>query len=393
MSDFLGYRFVLNKNAFDSGGTDFHNTSYYKYIKDFIDKNPNELSLDIKKNYKYIYDKFPYIKDQDIIYNCINYHLFGVSKEHNYKISDRSKRILNYLNNLKLPEQRTEAWFKQRKGKVTASIVGAILGLEKYNTRDDILYRKLTNPSYSANKWTEHGVCFEEIVTRAYSEYFNTKVREYGLIPCKKYPWLGASPDGITEEGICIEIKCPMGNRNRGNIFDKSVVQYLCQMQLQMNICRLPYGDFVDCDIKLYKNEGECYDHNGTSRFTLDKMPRGIVGVFQHKYEDFGQNVYLYPDITKNIIDQIKDVVNQKNNISLDLNISMYDFQIKYWYIDQMIIHRIKRNKKWFEEILVPQTKEFKEEWERREKNNDLTNLKLKSYKPKKDEDNDVCMF
>jgi hypothetical protein len=36
------------------------------------------------------------------------------------------------------------------------------------------------------------------------------KVHELGLIPHEKYPWLGGSPDGLTESNCLVEIKCPM---------------------------------------------------------------------------------------------------------------------------------------------------------------------------------------
>ena len=375
---YLGYRRLLNKNIADLNGL-FHNKKHYEIIKNFVDSN--DIGYDTKEIINKIAYKYPNV-DMDIIYNCVNYKLFGTPIDKDFSISERGKIILNKLNNLILPEQRTEAWFKQRRGKVTASVVGAILGLEKYNTRDDILYRKLTSPTYSANKWTEHGVCFEEVVTRIYSELRKVKVREYGLIQSTEYPWLAASPDGIAEDGICIEIKCPMGSRNFGNIFHKDVSQYLCQMQLQLGVCRLPYGDFVDCYIKTYYNEGDFYEHNGVSRYTLDGMPRGVVGVFQHKKEEFGKNVYIYPGICQDVHLQIKDINNQKNNISLDINTSMYEFKLKYWYCEQFVIHRIKRNKNWFKNVLVPQTRAFKDEWDNRKKNgNDLSNLKLKSYK------------
>ena len=36
-------------------------------------------------------------------------------------------------------EQRSEEWFEARKGRVTGSVVGGILGMSPYMTRDDVM--------------------------------------------------------------------------------------------------------------------------------------------------------------------------------------------------------------------------------------------------------------
>jgi hypothetical protein len=52
---------------------------------------------------------------------------------------------------------------------------------------------------------------------------------------------LGASPDGVTEDGLLIEIKCPLTRK----IEKKVPSYYLPQVQLQLEITDLEECDFV----------------------------------------------------------------------------------------------------------------------------------------------------
>ena len=63
-------------------------------------------------------------------------------------------------------EQRSPAWFEKRKGRVTGSIVGAILGLSPYMTRADamrsMVRAAIGAPSeFTGNVATEYGTMHE----------------------------------------------------------------------------------------------------------------------------------------------------------------------------------------------------------------------------------------
>jgi hypothetical protein len=55
------------------------------------------------------------------------------------------------------------------------------------------------------------------------------------------YNWLGGSPDGITESGKLLEIKCPL----RRKITDEVPEHYMPQLQLLMEILNLEECDFI----------------------------------------------------------------------------------------------------------------------------------------------------
>lgn len=132
--------------------------------------------------------------------------------------------------------QRSEEWHKQRSGRVTASIVGAILGLSPYMSKSDA--RKILNGTsdFKGNQATEWGVFNEEGAVAQFEMETGLKVKKAPFVPYED--WLGASPDGYVSDGSLIEVKCPFGLRKGGEF--KSIneqPQYYAQMQIQMLCC------------------------------------------------------------------------------------------------------------------------------------------------------------
>jgi len=53
----------------------------------------------------------------------------------------------------------------------------------------------------------KEGIAMEPHIIRKYSEESGHKISKCGFFVSEKYPFLGASPDGMTEDGNLIEIK------------------------------------------------------------------------------------------------------------------------------------------------------------------------------------------
>ncbi len=116
-------------------------------------------------------------------------------------------------------EQRSEEWFRLRENMITASDVASVLGINRYETPDSVLYKKCgfvkryTQKSLDA---MSHGVHYENIARDLYCKLTGEIVYEIGIVQHPVYPFLGASADGITYSGKLIEIKCPTGElRNK----------------------------------------------------------------------------------------------------------------------------------------------------------------------------------
>ena len=113
------------------------------------------------------------------------------------------------LNNLKkrpFIKQRSEEWYKLRETRLTASDL-----YDAVHSPMSLIKKKIKNVNYNsfsipALKW---GCMFEKVAIDAYSHVNKTNVHEFGLLINDKIDNFGASPDGITDEGIMVEIKCP----------------------------------------------------------------------------------------------------------------------------------------------------------------------------------------
>ena len=144
------------------------------------------------------------------------------------------------------PLQRTPEWFKQRKGRITGSVVGAALGVNPYMTPDALIRRLVrlwhgAESEFNGNIATEYGSLNEPIAQLDYTNKTGNLVHECGFFVHPEHDWLGASPDGIFENNMgeqCIlEIKCPFGLRNELLPQFKPLAEqphYYAQVQIEM---------------------------------------------------------------------------------------------------------------------------------------------------------------
>ena len=161
------------------------------------------------------------------------------------------------LLNRKYFEQRSEEWLALRENMLTASDVASALGHNRYEKPDDLLLKKVLKKAWAGNAATAHGTLLEPVARDLYDARTGRKTHEIGLVQHPKYPFLGGSADGITEDGLLVEIKCPLTRK----IEDKVPEHYLPQIQLLLEIL-----DFEDCDfvqyrpatVKYVKTKGPC---------------------------------------------------------------------------------------------------------------------------------------
>ena len=138
-------------------------------------------------------------------------------------------------------EQRSQEWLELRENMITASDVASALGENRYESVDSFVKKKVLKTKWSGNAATAHGTLLEPLVRELYDQRTGRKSHEIGLVQHPVYSWLGASPDGVTEDGLLIEIKCPLTRK----IEPKVPKHYLPQVQLQLEITDLEECDFV----------------------------------------------------------------------------------------------------------------------------------------------------
>ena len=149
--------------------------------------------------------------------------------------------------------QRSKEWFTLRESVITASDAGSALGLNFFKSRDQFILEKCgyffidgklvqcdKKPDTSSEA-TRYGCQYEDEARQLYEKVTDEKVHEIGLVKHPVYSWLAGSPDGITESGKLLEIKCPFKRKLKREI----IPCYFVQVQLLMDILDLETCDFV----------------------------------------------------------------------------------------------------------------------------------------------------
>jgi putative phage-type endonuclease len=140
----------------------------------------------------------------------------------------------------KFDDQRSDEWFQLRGNMLTASDLAAALGCNFFKNPETLILEKCGFvKKFEGNEHTERGIRLEPFVRDLYEKNSQKKVHEFGLLVHPEHKWLGGSPDGITEDGILIEIKCPK------KISNKVPEYYMPQIQLLLEIIGIEECDFI----------------------------------------------------------------------------------------------------------------------------------------------------
>ena len=158
-------------------------------------------------------------------------------------------------------EQRTEEWFQQRLGKVTASRISDVIAKTKtgvstsrQNYLVQLVSERLTGKKGDSfvNQAMLDGIERESAARALYMLNRDVSVTEVGFFDHPIIKNSGASPDGAVnaeEEGKyagLIEIKCPIETTHTNTLMtDKVPSKYIPQIQWQMAVTGARFAHFV----------------------------------------------------------------------------------------------------------------------------------------------------
>ena len=252
---------------------------------------------------------------------------------------------LNYLRNIPQPDQRTETWHKFRYNMITASNAYKAYGTP--SKQNELICEKCKPLSleYTKSRYTDTpfhwGTKFEPVSVIYYEYIYETKIEDFGCLPHPKYPYIGASPDGINVDptsglyGRMLEIKNPTTREITG--IPKE--EYWVQMQLQMEVCGLNHCDFLETKFSVYESK-EAFDEDGDFYKSTDNQYKGIMVHFivnddnYYEYAPFQCSPEEYALWEENIMKK------HENDTWLK--------QI-YWRLDYVSCVLVTRNEKWFQ--------------------------------------------
>jgi len=256
-------------------------------------------------------------------------------------VLDKTMKKLIKINKAQ-PEQRTGPWYELRKKMVTASDVACTLRnipdvcdayfkefminsrdyykkykkgscCNPYSNKKEFIYKKCNKgKSFTGSIATRWGQKYEPVATEIYEKHNKLQVLEFGLMPHPTLEWLGASPDGITDKNVMLEIKCPF----RRKITGIPPFYYWIQVQIQLEVCGLKYCDFLECTIWEYKTEQDF----------LDDAPS-----YGDNHELLGQTLYgKDKGIVGTLVDASKTC--QISDAQPDDKIEDFDFPLTHYY-------------------------------------------------------------
>lgn len=235
--------------------------------------------------------------------------------------------------------QRTPAWHEARAQLVTASDVAQALGHGKFGTQKQFFWKKCGTPDPEAFaalancppiKW---GTMYEDVAQKLYSRRHNVRIHEFGLLRHPTVPHLGASPDGISEHGVMLEIKCPYRRKITGSV----PVQYYHQIQAQLEVCDLDECDFLEVGLVEHARDA-FYDD------VIDSATeRGIVAEFL----DSATSTYAYSGVA----DSAERLRAFEAEHSVDAA-SPRRVRMHYWSVGTWSVVRVERDARFVHEML-----------------------------------------
>ena len=319
---------------------------YYNICKNTSSLEISEYISDIfkmfidKRKMKYFYP--------EIIEQIICQHIPELNKNYIFNIDEKTQKELELkvtaLKNSPQAPQRSPEWYAIRKTSVGASEIATIFNKNPFMKRNELLLKKLdykdpNNPN-RVSIHCIHGIKYEEIATLCYSKHNNTIVNEFGSIKDKYINCIAASPDGITDAGTMVEIKCPYTR----TIFGCPGVNYWHQIQQQLHVCELLKCDFLECKIIEYS----------WKQFKKDKLNNikdeiGIIIEYMNVLDEpdpFNALGWFYPPLNLSI-DNYIEWINEKKNVILNDDTKTFS-RIVPWKLKTYSNIVIYKNKNWW---------------------------------------------
>ena len=203
-------------------------------------------------------------------------------------------------------EQRTDEWFAQRLGKVTASKAADVMARTKSgysasreNYMAQLVVEQITGTRQESftNSAMQWGTDQEPFARGAYEAATGNMVDEIGFVNHPTILMAGASPDGLIGDDGCVEIKCPNTATMIETLLTGSIPQkYFAQMQMQMVCAGRAWCDYVVFDPRM----------PAKAQLFIKRVPRDEVFV-----ADMEAEIIKFLAETAVKVDQLKKIIGE----------------------------------------------------------------------------------
>lgn len=132
----------------------------------------------------------------------------------------------------------TKEWLEIRRTKICASDAPILMGVSPYCTPLQLYHRKINGREIEQTAAMKRGSDMEEEARNAFEQMTGHFVAPEFRIS-EDYDWMAASFDGINEQGVVVEIKCPNKKDHELAINGKVPEHYIYQCYHQMVVAKV----------------------------------------------------------------------------------------------------------------------------------------------------------
>ena len=202
--------------------------------------------------------------------------------------------------------QKSAAWHESRNMRITGSRVGAILGLSPWQKPDAVIREMVrayhgAETEFKGNPATDHGNNNEARALLCFMRESGLSVEQCGFFAYGDR--MGASPDGLTDDGGVLELKVPYGIRKGGDFKPlEAQPHYAAQIQMEMLATgrkhayfaqyRAPMGDPLDGD---YIKESMLIERVEFDEGWLDTNHGALDAFYKRLLAELGNSAHLEP--------------------------------------------------------------------------------------------------
>lgn len=335
--------------------------------RDYVRSSPSGTNIPVSEIAEYVLSlifqvyersKFKKYIFQEMLEQLISHKFHFLNEAFSFRLSKGRKRAevrqMRRLQERKQETQRSQEWYAKRYNQIGASELSSVFNKNPFCSQKKYILKKTIPPpppesaeaaaAFTGNKHTQHGVRFEDIAIMLYERRRCVRVHEFGSIDDENLSFISASPDGITDDGIMLEIKCPYERE----IIGLPPVYYWYQMQQQMHVCNLNQCDFLECKITEYGSWDE-FVQDGTEYQSSLGMEKGVILEYINPDATSPRDRlgYLYPDSVEMSLEAIYAWDEQMKQ-QLDAQGLVYS-QIIPWRLEQYSCIAVYRHKVWWD--------------------------------------------
>ena len=272
------------------------------------------------------------------------------------------------------PPQRSLEWYKHRAYKITASHYGKLMSTSSVakKTHAFTQAKSIRNEDFSPKPFSSGQACMwgnmmEPICSMLYVHFAKDTVmlEEFGLLCDKEHTYIGASPDAICNEqsgeeyvGRLVEFKAPY---SRSIVAGHVPIEYLKQIQGQLQVTRLPCCDYAEYNIctesrfesmqryerfRMY-NEDKHKTKEQCSHFAMHAQ-----GFIVKTVDETNHVIHYYGPIN-----DIEDSTIEQQLLSMSPHQQSHA-HVTYWSLVDSQIVTVYRNEAYFNEYMLPHLQE-----------------------------------